>query len=286
MGVKAKHETIKIVFKGITLDFDLATLAANAKKREGTYHLDPIHTRVGSEIAYRKLLAEMLRGLLTEVNTAILPTYTADAEEEPWYAQLAALGAALAAGAVAKMTELFYTESGWHTRQYAATVLRSVGVDVSAMLSQLDTEDLMRLYIAQNTELITNLKDDAIKTIRREIMTARIQQQQPKQLAETLRQKLNVLRTSRAELIAVDQMGKLTASLNKHRQQQSGMTMYRWNYRSWIKRDNPRKDHQAVNGKYYQWGEATGTKAGTEPGVEIRCRCFAQASIKVGGNAE
>ena len=265
------------------MDFDLAELAANAGKRPGAYHLDPIHARAGSEVAYRKIVAEMLRGLLNYVNTAILPTYTADMDEEPWYARLMTLSASLAAEAVKKMTELFYSEAGWHARQYAAIVLRGLGIDVSSLLSQLDTEDLMRLYIAQNTDLITGLKDDAIKIIRQEIMMARIHKQQPKQLAETLRAKLNVLRTSRAELIAVDQLGKLTASLNKHRQQQSGMTMYRWNYRSWIKREDPRKDHQAVNGEYYQWGERTGTKAGTEPGVEVRCKCWAQATIKVGG---
>lgn len=263
------------------MDFSLATLAKNAKKRAGEYRLDPIHTRTGSEVAYRKILAEMLRGLLSEVNTAILPSYTADADEEPWYTRLAALGATLAAAASAKMTKLFYSESGWHTRQFAATVLRGLGVDVSGLLSQLDTEELMRLYIAQNTDLITGLKDDALKIIRQEIMTARIQKQQPKQLAEALRHKLNILRTSRAELIATDQLGKLTASLNKHRQQQSGMSEYRWNYRSWIKREDPRKDHQAVNGKHYKWGEVTGTKDGKEPGTQIRCRCWAQAVVRI-----
>jgi len=263
------------------MDFNLATIAANAKKRPGEYRLDPIHTRTGSEVAYRKILAEMLRGLLSEVNTAILPSYTADADEEPWYARLAALGVTLAATASAKMTKLFYSEAGWHTRQFAATALRGLGVDVSGLLSQLDTEELMRLYIAQNTDLITGLKDDAIKVIRQEIMTARIQKQQPEQLAETLRHKLNILRTSRAELIATDQLGKLTASLNKHRQQQSGMSEYRWNYRSWIKREDPRKDHQAVNGKYYKWGEVTGTKDGKEPGTQIRCKCWAQAVVRI-----
>lgn len=262
------------------MDFNLTTLAANAKKRAGEYRLDPIHTRAGSEVAYRKILAEMLRGLLSEVNNSILPTYTADTDE-PWYARLAELGAALAATASAKMIKLFYSESGWHTRQFAATVLRGLGVDVSGLLSQLDTEELMRLYIAQNTELINGLKDDAIKVIRQEILAARIQKQQPEQLAETLRRKLNILRTSRAELIATDQLGKLTASLNKHRQQQSGMTEYRWNYRSWIKREDPRKDHQAVNGKHYKWGEVTGTKDGKEPGTQIRCKCWAQAVVRI-----
>lgn len=263
------------------MDFNLASIAANAKKRAGEYRLDPIHTRAGSEVAYRKILAEMLKGLLGEVNVAILPSYTADADEAPWYARLAALGAALAATASSKMAKLFYSESGWHTRQFAATVLRGLGVDVSGLLSQLDTEELMRLYIAQNTDLITGLKDDAIKIIRQEIMTARIQKQQPEQLAEALRRKLNVLRTSRAELIATDQLGKLTASLNKHRQQQSGMTEYRWNYRAWIKREDPRKDHQAVNGKYYKWGERTGTRDGGEPGTQIRCKCWAQAIVRI-----
>ena len=267
------------------MDFNLATLAVNAKKRAGEYRLDPIHTRTGSEVAYRKVLAEMLRGLLSEVDTAILPTYTADTDE-PWYARLAALGATLAATASAKMTKLFYSEAGWHTRQFTATVLRGLGVDVSGLLSQLDTEELMRLYIAQNTDLITNLKDDAIKIIRQEIMAARIQKQQPEQLAETLRHKLNILRTSRAELIATDQLGKLTASLNKHRQQQSGMSKYRWNYRSWIKREDPRKDHQAVNGKHYKWGERTGTKDGGEPGTAVRCKCWAQAIVRIDDDAE
>lgn len=263
------------------MDFNLATLASNAKKRAGEYRLDPIHTRAGSEVAYRKILVEMLRGLISEVNISILPGYTADADEEPWYARLAALGAALAVTAAAKMTKLFYSEAGWHTRQFAATVLRGLGVDVSSLLSQLDTEELMRLYIAQNTDLITGLKDDALKIIKQEIMSARIQKQQPEQLAETLRHKLNVLRTSRAELIATDQLGKLTASLNKHRQMQSGMTEYRWNYRSWIKREDPRKDHQAVNGKHYRWGETTGTRDGKEPGTQIRCKCWAQAVVRI-----
>jgi len=76
----------------------------------------------------------------------------------------------------------------------------------------------------------------------------------------------------RARLIAQDQTLKLNASLTRYRLQSVGVKRYIWRT---VHDDRVRPKHAARNGNVYSWDK--GPHDGLHPGMEVRCRCRAEA---------
>jgi SPP1 gp7 family putative phage head morphogenesis protein len=89
---------------------------------------------------------------------------------------------------------------------------------------------------------------------------------------------------SRAKLIARDQTSKFNGSLNRIRQQQAGITEYRWSTSHDERvRGNPdgkypnaRPSHWAREDKVFAWDKPP---SDGHPGEPINCRCVALAVL-------
>ncbi len=79
---------------------------------------------------------------------------------------------------------------------------------------------------------------------------------------------------ARAELIALDQISKLNGTLTQLRQQGIGVESYVWHG---VLDSRERPSHVAREGQIYKWSE--GPPGGQNPGLEIRCRCWAYPVI-------
>jgi len=75
----------------------------------------------------------------------------------------------------------------------------------------------------------------------------------------------------RGARIARDQVLSLNSKINRYRQQEVGITQYKW---ITAKDSRVRDRHKELHGKIFDWNQPVG-KAGY-PGFEIQCRCIAQ----------
>lgn len=73
-----------------------------------------------------------------------------------------------------------------------------------------------------------------------------------------------------AALIARDQVLKLNGALSRVRQQNAGITHYKW---ATAQDERVRHSHAALDGRVFSW--AVGTPIGYHPGEDYQCRCVA-----------
>lgn len=129
--------------------------------------------------------------------------------------------------------------------------------------------DLRDSFISENTELITNMADEYKHRIRAAIIENIDRGGTADELAASL-SKIEGMTKRRAELIAVDQIGKLHGKMQEFYQRSAGVKKYRWR----TKRDNRvRPEHAAREGKIFRWDSPP---PDGHPGMAIRCRCKAQ----------
>lgn len=92
------------------------------------------------------------------------------------------------------------------------------------------------------------------------------------ELADIVQERYGVA-TSRAALIARDQVGKFFGSLNQTRQENLGITSYTWR----TAMDNRvREEHEVLEGRAEQWDDPPEDGA---PGEAINCRCYAEPNL-------
>lgn len=174
------------------------------------------------------------------------------------------------------VSKLLAREEVRHRNDWVREVKRSTGIDLGAQLARDDIEDEFSAMVRKNVALITNLGDDIKARVERAVLDAVISGQRPAALAETLREQFGIL-DRRANLIARDQIAKANSSLNELRQEQAGITHYRW---SGVLDNRERETHRRQEGKIFAWAvppEETG-----HPGHEINCRCVAIAHLELG----
>lgn len=131
----------------------------------------------------------------------------------------------------------------------------------------------LALFRRQNVELIRSLDsrffDELDGLVGRALQAGR----RPEVLAEEIAQRYQVSR-SRAQLIARDQLGKLSGQMDRLRQQEAGLTRYIWRT---AKDARVRDSHQPREGKVYSWDLPP---ADGHPGTPVRCRCYAEPVLE------
>ncbi len=111
---------------------------------------------------------------------------------------------------------------------------------------------------------LSSLADDVAETIG----SAHSEGLRVEVLASELSERYGVS-TSRAELIARDQVLKLNGQLNRSRQQAAGVRRYRW---STSGDERVRESHQALDGTIQSWDAPPLVG---HPGEDVQCRCTA-----------
>lgn len=255
---------------------DIRTLVNRPKGTEA--RLAPINERVASVIEYRTVLRRLLREIAAEIRLTVIPAYQAHRrdirltqDDESWFEPLRRKRVELTRVATQMVRRILDLETQRHTDTFMRSAKAALGIDLDAVIRQEDLEDYLRDALARNASLITSLADDTIKGIEQSVYAAKIGGKSVAKLRKELQMVLGKS-SKRADLIAQDQMAKITSDLNERRQAQVGIKEYDW---STSKDERVRSRHRALEGKRYKWGEQTGAEQGLPPGKPIRCRCVA-----------
>jgi SPP1 gp7 family putative phage head morphogenesis protein len=150
-----------------------------------------------------------------------------------------------------------FTEMGLHT---ARTNVAAVNI----LSNEAELPALLRAWAQQNVALIKSLPVSIAAQLQSELTAAFVNGTNMKDLSRIVRDRADVGQ-SRAELIARDQIGKLTGQLSQYRQRAAGIDSYIWRT---MHDERVRPTHRVRDGKEYKWSDG-----GITPGSEIRCRC-------------
>lgn len=236
-----------------------------------------------------RIYMRVVRGWIAEWGDRILPEYSRT------LAALPAIGDSVddvegaADDAAAAMTRLRIVLSAeiedwavqverWHRQQFA-TAFTPAGVRLDTLLGAGEARATLQAVLAENVSLIRSLDDQMRNGISGAVFRGLTNRSTARDVAREVRKVANV-GSKRAQLIAADQLQKLTARLDQERQQQVGATKFRWLH---SRKRYPRPSHLPRDGKVYEWDSAVGRD--DPPGRAIRCGCRAQPIIELEAGA-
>ncbi len=176
------------------------------------------------------------------------------------------------ASASVRATAAINGEGNRHTARWTATVASQAQIDVRYLLSDNDLVDLLSVRSEEFNRLITNLSNDILDRIERETLGAIFEGRGQTDIAKRLQEVAGIGR-NRARLIARDQANKLNGAMNRFRQEQAGITHYKWRT---ILDGRERPEHNARNNRVFSWAKPP---SDGHPGQAIQCRCRALAVI-------
>lgn len=155
----------------------------------------------------------------------------------------------------------------FNLRQFLRQVRRVYGEDYSRAEPNLAA--MMRAWELENLTLIRSIPEQYVDKLQGVVTRAISEGQTVEAVRDAIRatydQPLN-----RAELIAVDQIGKLNARLTEYRQRNIGIKAYNWRG---VLDDRERLIHRLREGKTFLWSKPP---PDGHPGMPVRCRCWAE----------
>lgn len=176
--------------------------------------------------------------------------------------QLRNESAAYAAIAEAKARSAIQREAQRHTQAWTASVKAGTQIDIGRLLADDDLVQLLSLKSEEFVGLIRSLSSDTIQRIERQVLGSIFEGRSNADIAKALRE-IEGIGLNRAKLIARDQASKLNGALNQFRQEQAGVTHFRWKT---ILDGRERASHHAKNGKVFKWADPV-----EKPGQAINC---------------
>lgn len=178
-----------------------------------------------------------------------------------------------AASASREAREAILREASRHTKKWTAAIQAGAQIDVSDLLRDDDLVDVLSIASERFNAMITRLSGDVLAKIEAETLTGIFEGRGYRQIQKSIMAATGI-GAARAKLIARDQVQKLNGAMNQFRQQQAGVTHYKW--RTML--DGRERDtHRARNGHIYAW--AVPPPGTGHPGHEINCRCRALAVL-------
>ena len=183
--------------------------------------------------------------------------------------------------AITKAKRIAMQLSG-HARHELMAVLKSaLKVDIFAV--EPDLSRLLDEWTAENVRLIKSIPSEYFGRLQGIASRGLQEGKMSDDIAGEI-QDLYAVSNSRAQLIAVDQVGKLNGLISQHRQMTAGIKFYKW---STSLDARVRESHAKREGEYFAW-PGTGVEGkvhngkiihpppvGGPPGYPIRCRCVA-----------
>lgn len=182
--------------------------------------------------------------------------------------------AVLGEGRVSSLSERIAQDvSTFNRRQFGSQMEIAIGIDPfvadPSLAAQLDG------FVADNVGLIKSLKADQLGRVEGIVNRGLRAGTRVETVAKELRESFGISRR-RAEFIATDQVNKLNGQLTRSRQQQVGITKYRW---STSRDERVRPGHRDLQGTIQEWSKPpiTNPKTGgrAHPKQDPRCRCEA-----------
>lgn len=163
----------------------------------------------------------------------------------------------------------------WHRDKFTASVKAGTGLDVAMLLGPSDANDTLEVFMARNTALIRNVSDQTQARVADAVFRGYQDRRPIREVAKELSE-ATTLGRDRARRIAQDQTQKVSAALDRTRQQDAGISQFKWRHSFKL---HPRKEHQARDGKIYDWTSEVARN--DPPGSAPYCGCRAQAYLAI-----
>lgn len=144
---------------------------------------------------------------------------------------------------------------------------RALSVDV--ITGDRRIEQALAIAEAENIALIRSIPDVALNRMHTRMVEAVRLGRSLREVRDSVVAEFGVTER-RAELIARDQIGKLNGELTRVRQEDIGVTEYKWRG---VLDSRERPEHVAREGRIFKWSEPP---EDGHPGQPIRCRCTAE----------
>lgn len=161
-----------------------------------------------------------------------------------------------------------------HRGKWAKSVLSATDVDLTTILSPYDVHDTVDSSLEWNIALIKDVSDETRRRISNSVFAGLQRRASADEIAKEISD-ATVLARARARRIAADQTVKLGSRLNQARQEQAGLTSFKWRHSAKL---HPRNWHLARDGRVYPW-KNSGIPADDMPGVPPFCGCTAQGVV-------
>lgn len=180
---------------------------------------------------------------------------------------------ALIASLTFEVSEWTRRLSSWHRKKFATNIQTGTGVNVDQFLRSSAIQNELRISLAWNVDLITNVSADMKRRIADIIWSGWRANEPRREIGKRLNDAFGIERR-RALRIAVDQTTKLSADLDRARMLEMGITDWTWIH---SRKAHPRLDHVARNGKEYNW---ITNRPPDVPGQLPFCGCKARPLLK------
>jgi SPP1 gp7 family putative phage head morphogenesis protein len=166
---------------------------------------------------------------------------------------------------------------GVHRGKWTRSVLSATDIDLNTVLTAGDVNDTVEASINWNVALIRDVDAELQRRIANAVFAGFQRRAPADEIAKEIREATGMAR-ARARRIAGDQTVKLGARLNQARQEQAGLTSFKWRHSGKV---HPRSWHLARNGHIYSWANP-GIPSDDLPGVPPYCGCTAQGVVTFG----
>lgn len=160
----------------------------------------------------------------------------------------------------------------WHRGRFG-TLFTANGVNLDTLLGRGEVTETLRSVLAENASLIRSMNDQMRNGISGSVFRGLANRTPAREVAKEIRATAAIGKR-RAELIASDQLQKLSARLDQERQEQVGIEEFEWAH---SRKKFPRLEHVDRNGKRYRWDSDVGKN--DPPGRAIRCGCRSRAVL-------
>jgi SPP1 gp7 family putative phage head morphogenesis protein len=161
-----------------------------------------------------------------------------------------------------------------HRGKWVRSVLSATDIDLNTILTAGDVEDTVAASVNWNVALVRDVSDELRRRIANSVFAGFQRRAPATEIAKEIREATGMAR-ARAVRIAGDQSVKLGARLNQARQEQAGITSFKWRHSA---KRHPRSWHLQRDGKVYPW-RGSGIPADDMPGVPPFCGCTAQGVV-------
>lgn len=163
----------------------------------------------------------------------------------------------------------------WHIRKIVDSLRYSTNVDLNTQMHAGDVRETIDDVLVRNVALIRNISDQARGRIS-DIVFRGLQSRTPaREVAKEIARATGMAR-DRALRIASDQTAKLSAALDRERQDQLGMSEFEWIHSGKL---HYRPEHKARDGKVFSWSSDVGRN--DPPGQKPFCGCKARGLLRL-----
>jgi SPP1 gp7 family putative phage head morphogenesis protein len=240
------------------------------------------------ELHYFTMISRLLQRAQAMVRAAILPILsTAIAESAKADHHQDARGTGRINEAMNQVVEAYWRGTGdQELQQLAERMARStsefqrtqlgrqiqagLGIELDRLIAfEPDLAERIQGFVSENVALIKSLPDRYFQEIERTVIAAIREGKRNEEVAADMEERYSIA-SSRATLIARDQIGKFYGELQQARQTQLGIDRYIWRT---VRDNRVRPDHEEREGEIFAWDDPP---EDGHPGEPIQCRCWAE----------